>query len=77
MKLADRTDLPKADDWITFSDAAALLSLSRQNVHVMAQNNKFSTLARLGDVQPVYVVKRSEVQAMAQKAKEKKVPSPT
>lgn len=64
MKLGDRDDLPTVPDWITFSDAAALLRLSRQNVHVMAQNNKFSTLARLGEVQPVYVVKRAEVEEM-------------
>lgn len=67
MKLSDRTDLPHVEEWITISDAAAMLRLSRQNVHVMAQNNKFSTLARLGDVQPVFVVKRAEVQEMVER----------
>ncbi len=60
MKLADRDDLPQVGDWITLSEAASLLRLSRQNVHVMAQNNKFITLAKLGEALPVYVVERSE-----------------
>lgn len=64
MRLSDRDDIPVVPDLITLSEAAALLGKSRQNVHVMAAKGRFTTLARLGSDQPIFVVSRAEIENM-------------
>ena len=61
-------DAPVLVEWVTVSEAAQLMGLTRQMVHRMAQAGYFRSLHRLGaedDRRPIYVLRRSEVLAEA------------
>jgi hypothetical protein len=78
--MSDEFDIDKVkriSEWITASQAATMLGISRQHVNRMMQTGEFRTLRALGD-RPILVVKHAEVlkvrdRRAAEKAKRVKV----
>lgn len=61
-------DVPLVTEWVTSTDLAEILGVSRQTINKQINQRKFKTLHLLGRT---YVVKREEVEALlAEKAKE-------
>lgn len=52
---------PELKGWVTASQAAELLGISRQSVNRMINRGEFTTLHALGE-RPVYLISRTEVQ---------------
>jgi len=52
-------EVPELPGWLTVPDAAKLLNLSRQAVHLMVQAGQFKSARRIG--QHCYVVQLAEV----------------
>jgi hypothetical protein len=58
--------LPRLKDWVTVSQAAEILGLSRAAAHKMFVTREFKSVHRLGDkLKPILVVLRSEVEVEA------------
>ena len=49
--------------WLTTTDAAARLKISRQMVNRMVHNGAFKTLQTIGD-KPLFIVKEQEIDEM-------------
>lgn len=56
-------DAPRLAGWVTPTEAAEALGVSRQTVNQMIQGGEFETLHVIGpDTRPQYVVRRDEVE---------------
>lgn len=61
------TGFPVLQDWVTCSQAADILGISRQSVNRMIVDREFETTHLLGlGERPIYVVKTSEVEQRKQ-----------
>lgn len=59
-------DAPRLSEWLTASDVADALGVSRQTVNTMINGGEFETLHTVGlAVRPLYLVRREEVLAIA------------
>ena len=61
------SDIPELPGWKTFSDAAAMLGMTRQNVHLIAfgKDHKLGIPHRVGSgPKPVYVVREDKVREL-------------
>lgn len=59
-------DAPTLEKWLTATEVADRLGVSRQSVNRMIQGGAFKTLHLLGE-RPIYVVKTAEVEEHASK----------
>jgi predicted DNA-binding transcriptional regulator AlpA len=55
---------PRLDEWMTASQIAESLGITRQSVNRMMNEGRFKTLHRLGE-RPIFIVSRAEIEAMA------------
>jgi hypothetical protein len=55
--------LPQLEGWLTFTQAAAELGISRQRFYQLAEDGKLQTATRLGE-RPTYIVRTAEVRAL-------------
>lgn len=65
--LADNTDIPTLDAWVTLADAGVALGWSRQYMHKIARLGRFTSLHRLGSAKPVFVISSEEVASLQQR----------
>lgn len=68
--LSEDTTVPTLDNWITTTEVAALLGITRQHAYRLIADKNFGTLHKLG-TPAVYVVDRAEVERF-KLAREKK-----
>lgn len=63
----DVADVPLLPTWILVTEAAEILSVSKQAVHGMIRNNEFESLHKIkqSDGNYIYVIDRDEVQRKA------------
>jgi len=60
------TTVPQLTEWVTCTEAAHELGISRQSVNRMVQDGKFETLHALGGAErPLYVIRREEITKLA------------
>lgn len=53
-------DAPVLEGWITLTDAAELLGISKQAVHKMVTSHKITTLHKIGR-KPLYIMREAEI----------------
>lgn len=58
-------EVPKLEGWVTISEAAEILGISRQAVHKMVNSGKFRSARKIGSSKPVFVVRAAEVSKAA------------
>lgn len=56
-------DVPPLREWVTATQIADFLDISRQSVNRMLQTGKFKTLHAIGERRPIFVVKRVEMES--------------
>ena len=69
-KLTENDSIPVLEEWISLTEAAEILGLSRQYVNKRATNGDYATLHRLGN-SPALVVQREEIENIARRRTEK------
>lgn len=62
-KKRDLRTLPELEGWLTFTQAAMELGISRQRFYQLAEADQVQTAQRLGE-RPTYIVRTAEVKAM-------------
>jgi hypothetical protein len=62
--LVDNPDVPVLAQWVSLADAGAELGWSRQYMHKLARLGRLVTLHRIGNTRPVFVLDRTEVDAL-------------
>ncbi len=56
-------DAPRLDEWMTPTEIAELLGVSRQTVNVMIRNGEFESLHKIGpETKPQFLVQSEEVE---------------
>lgn len=68
------SDFPKLAGWLTFPEAGAVLGVSKQAVHKMAEQNELQTVHCVGE--KLYVVSEEEIrklQGVRQEAQDARV----
>lgn len=70
--LQDNPDVPVLAEWLPLADAGVELEWSRQYMHKLARLGRFSTLHRIGSVRPVFVISRTEVDALQESKDERR-----
>lgn len=59
------SEAPELEGWVTASDAADIMGMSRQAFNRKLHRGDFRTLKMLGS-KPIYVLKRTEVEKAAE-----------
>lgn len=72
-KLTENADIPVLQEWISLTEAAEILGLSRQYVNKKASLGTYKTLHRLGN-SPSLVVRRKEIEKIRDKRTARVVP---
>lgn len=55
-------DIPPLDGWVTASQAATALDITRQALHKKIRAGDFTTVRRLGDAsKPFYIIREVEI----------------
>lgn len=62
-KKRDLRTLPELEGWLTFTQAAMELGISRQRFYQLAEAGQLQTAQRLGE-RPTYIVRTAEVRAL-------------
>ncbi len=62
-KKRDLRTLPELEGWLTFTQAAVELGISRQRFYQLAEAGQLQTAHRLGE-RPTYIVRTAEVRAL-------------
>ena len=76
-KLTDNPDIPVLKKWISLTEAAEILKVSRQYVNKKAAGGGYKTLHRLGSA-PAFVVERAEIETiLSQKTAEEAPEAPS
>lgn len=68
-------EAPDLTEWITCTQAADILGITRQSVNRMVNAGEFKTLHRLGE-RPIFVLKKGEVDKMSTTRTFRKAPKP-
>lgn len=63
LKRRDLKALPELEGWVTFTEAAGILGISRQRFYQLAESGAVETARRLG-ARPTYIVREAEVEGM-------------
>lgn len=58
-------EIPALDDWISLTEAASIMGVTRQYVHKLTQQGGFQTLHKIPGARDVLVVERTEAQRLA------------
>lgn len=60
-------DVPVLEGWVNLTEAAAVMSVSRQYVHKLAQQGSFPSLHKIAGARDTFIVSRDEVETLAAK----------
>jgi excisionase family DNA binding protein len=61
MKLSER-EVPRIGDYITITEAADILAVTRQHIYKLAAGGEFSTVRRVGrEDRPLFLISEAEV----------------
>lgn len=72
--LAEDTTIPVLEGWITTSEAAKIIGITRQHANRLVRDKVFPSVRKVG-TPPLYLIQREEVEAYTTRPTTEEVPA--